>query len=86
VPSKDQQGNKGTKASSKKLVEQANAQTEKVQEEGPKLPIQYTFMKGYYKVAAKRKKSKQSMGSCSVPLPSCKDSLVSKPASSLVNS
>jgi hypothetical protein len=51
VPSKDQQGNKGTKASSKKLVEQDNAQTEKIQEEGPKLPIHYTFLKGYYKVA-----------------------------------
>ncbi|KAM0831559.1 hypothetical protein ACQ4PT_065458 [Festuca glaucescens] len=38
----------------------------------------YTFKKGYYKVAAKKHKAKQSVGTSSVPLPLAKDHSVSK--------
>jgi hypothetical protein len=52
----------------------------------PNPSSQYTFLMGYYKVAAKKKCTKQSMGSSRVPLPSVCDASVSKPSSTLVKS
>jgi hypothetical protein len=48
------------------------------------LPSQYTFLKGYHKVSAKKIKCKQSVRNSSVPLPTAIEASVTKPASAPV--
>jgi hypothetical protein len=48
-------------------------------DQAPKESI-YTFKKGYYKVSARKLRSKPSQGSSSVPLPSAVETSVTKPA------